>query len=46
MPDLSSYNLMDAKEKLEAESLAGVYDVQDANDPGYNLQWQKSIIVN
>ena len=41
MPDLSSYNLMDAKEKLEAESLAGVYDVQDANDPGYNLQWQE-----
>ena len=32
---------MDAKEKLEAESLAGVYDVQDANDPGYNLQWQE-----
>ena len=41
MPDLSAYNLMDAKEKQEAESLAGVYDVQDANDPGYNLQWQE-----
>ena len=41
MPDLSAYNLMDAKEKLEAECLAGVYDVQDANDPGYNLQWQE-----
>lgn len=41
MPDLSAYNLMNAKEKLETERLAGIYDVQDSKDPSYNLRWQK-----
>ena len=31
-PDLSDYNLMNAKEKLEAELLSGLYDLSKAND--------------
>ncbi|MDQ2177174.1 carboxypeptidase-like regulatory domain-containing protein [Marinifilum sp. D714] len=31
-PDLSDYNLMDAREKLEFEKLAGLYEGSDAED--------------
>ncbi len=31
-PDLSSYNLMNAREKVEAERLAGLFDIQDSED--------------
>ena len=44
IPDLSSYNLMNAKEKLEAELLSGVFDPRDASDPideGYRRYLRK-----
>lgn len=42
MPDLSSYNLMNAKEKLEAEKLAGLYDSSNlAVDPYTNGYYQR-----
>ena len=31
-PDLSDYNLMNAKEKLQAEVLSGLYDLNEPND--------------
>ncbi len=37
-PDLSDYHLLDAKEKLEAERLAGCYDLTIADD-GYMDQY-------
>ena len=36
VPDLSSYNLMNAKEKLEAESLSGVYDYPEPSISQYS----------
>ena len=41
MPDLSAYNLMNAKEKLEVEKLAGIYDVDDPDDPSLKLNMQE-----
>lgn len=37
LPDLSSYNLMDAKEKLAAENAAKVYLPRDPEDPNYDM---------
>ncbi len=36
VPDLSSYNLMNAKEKLEAESLSGLYDYPEPSISPYS----------
>ena len=41
MPDLSSYNLCDAEEKLEAERIDGIYD--DAN---FLLYTQKQMCIS
>lgn len=41
VPDLRSYNLMEAREKLEYERLAGVYKAN-----GYDEQAQKDIMYN
>ncbi len=41
MPDLSAYNLMNAKEKLEVEKLAGIYDVDDPENPGLYSDMQE-----
>lgn len=38
MPDLSSYNLMNATEKLEAERLYGMYNQSTAAVPNYQTQ--------
>lgn len=45
MPDLSAYNLMNAKEKLETERLAGAFDPYPS-DPGNLLNWRKYITGN
>ena len=37
-PDLSSYNLMNAREKLEAERLAGYYDTDDPSQIATKLK--------
>ncbi len=37
-PDLSSYNLMNAREKLEAERLAGFYDTDDPSQIATKLK--------
>lgn len=37
-PDLSSYNLMNAREKLEAERLAGYYDTDDPSQIATRLK--------
>ncbi len=37
-PDLSSYNLMNAREKLEAERLAGFYDTDDPGQMATKLK--------
>lgn len=50
IPDLSSYNFMDAKQKLEAEALAGIYDpypeyydylIDRVYNKGVNTDWLK-----
>ena len=42
LPDLSSYNLMNAREKLEAERLAGLYDSNTPEiDPYTNGYYQR-----
>ena len=42
MPDLSSYNLMNAREKLEAERLSGYYD-NDSYDFSLQAEYQKKM---
>lgn len=42
-PDLSSYNLMNAKEKLEAERLAGLYDSEFPEIAPYNNDYYKRL---
>ncbi|MEG2555884.1 MAG: SusC/RagA family TonB-linked outer membrane protein [Odoribacter sp.] len=49
MPDLSDYNLMDAKEKLEAERLAGIFKPDpeiDGDYSGFNWYWKKWNAIN
>ena len=42
LPDLSSYNLMNAREKLETERLAGLYDSNTPEiDPYTNVYYQR-----
>ncbi|MGL5682284.1 MAG: SusC/RagA family TonB-linked outer membrane protein [Marinifilaceae bacterium] len=43
VPDLSDYNLMNSKEKLEAEYLSGVFDPVEGYDQtiGEKLYWKK-----
>ena len=44
LPDLSDYNLMNAKEKLEAERLAGLYDPEPDDPDPYskrNAYWNR-----
>ena len=47
VPDLSDYNLMDAKEKLEAEKLAGIFDPEDKGDEYFDVidYWDKYNLV-
>ncbi|UAY55704.1 SusC/RagA family TonB-linked outer membrane protein [Arachidicoccus terrestris] len=44
IPDLSSYNLMNASEKLEFEKLAGLYYAPLGNQ--FGTQWQNDSIYN
>ena len=40
-PDLSVYNLLNAREKLELERLAGIYDASETDLPGIALDKEK-----
>ena len=49
LPDLSDYNLMDAREKLEAERLAGLYEPEPDDPEPYrkrNAYWKKWNTIN
>ncbi|WP_321280990.1 SusC/RagA family TonB-linked outer membrane protein [Marinifilum fragile] len=46
LPDLSDYNLLNAKEKLEAEKLAGVYDTWSKDFTGMANQMELDALYN